>query len=521
MSIFDKFGNSPGIKKGLAYKHDWSQDMNSLMQVREYKDRKKLEDEQWAMWIAERQKIPYSSNKYGQSLIEANSNKVIGQMNKMREENPDFNSDPKLLGEYMRLSDSLINNPIVAGLEEVKNNYAQLQADDESSLEHKDEYFKMYDEWANKAYDEKSGIDPLDDLTINNGIWKYKKESQFKFTDVVDIYRNILQYNEETPIEKGNYMYVKKTVSNEAIDQAVTEIIGNDKYYKTAVVSFKELIENLPEGTVQPYSDVNQFIEASLRRSKSPMELLHEKTTRAKAEEKEYIDKYTYGKVPLKINKLIAQIKQQGSVEDGPALLGLTSASKVGGRFSLITSGARTMGKTPGKSFEKIGGAGSEILDFAEAKGATRITYYAPTGEYVVEAQVTINAPKEGSTEFNDQLTNLGFVEDKNYYSNLAAITGEDEAYFDQGTRPKKLTGWVMLPADPSDPNKRWNYERYYSKSPKTAEALDYRELELDQQVSETLDFLKNNSVQNNAKSTKTTTDQPVIEKGSLDNLGL
>lgn len=495
MSIFDKYGVGMGVGRGLAYKHNWAQDMSNLMQAKQYQDQKKQEREQNALWVSEREKTPFTSTPYGQSLLDASSNELLAEMKKFRDENPDFKQDAGKMTEYGRMADKLINNPLVAMLEDVKMNYAMLQADDESSIEHKSEYLKLYDEWANKEYDPKSGIAPLDALT-KDGTWRYKKEDMFTFVDVLDIYDKKLEYDLDEPYVKGDFQYKKSSVSEAQIDQATNEIYGNAKYFKSAEKAYAQLQkESAENGTPIMYNDINTFIKQSLRRQKTPAQILAGKTATAQAREAKIIADAEMKTVPLKLHTLLNTVVANGGrAKDGAKLLRLTAAGDTGGYINLMQEGGRAYGGVnSGKPFEDMTNDAGDLLGQARAIGAEEIFFDNITHQWMVSADVVINHPEESQTDLLDELKTMGFIPTETRYSDFAAETNSKAAYYSIGSTKKQMRGKVIVRAYPENPSYQWNYESYWGKSDKRMNALTNRSDEFTTGFNEQAEILSTN----------------------------
>lgn len=465
MSIFDDFGVSSGVKRGLAYRHDYSQSMNNMMNIKQYEDRKRQEREQKAMYVAQslsKQNVdaPISQKRYDAFY----KNNIYSEYKKLQEENPRWMEDPETVVKFNELSNKLINNSIVADDIEYKKNRQMAMEDTESSIEYKAEWLSKADAWANQEFDQTK--DP-NNYRSDIPLPKYFKETQYGWDDVVlKTKTNFLdKYDIETPEEKGNFLYTTKSMSETKIDSAYNMIISDSKDLNALNTAYN-LYKNEDSFKEIPVSR-EEFGKSALRNTVTPIQQLH--GYNLKYENKMKQDGIgSIGNMPTRFPGLLADLSTDGIADVSYNGLAFTIAKKKGNVIDLRNSGAvipnvGTVDASPLK----------DLLGDATTITADKLNYVKENNSSYVRTLVSIPRPaSENAKREIEQLVQAGFEEAEKMASGFAIETGTNPEYFNTRFVASKMWGWVYLPADLNNQNNIMDYEAGYSNDQKTRIAV-------------------------------------------------
>ena len=162
-----------GISSGLAYKHNFNEDIDRLYKDEYLIRQKKRQAEEDAKTLGNKLKFGNVSSPWHRRQLDAFTEKTLKDIGTIVDQNPNWQSNAMLWGQVNRLSDSLSNNWIVADDARHKTERDALLkfVHDNPNAYKLPEVQKQFDEL--KAYESYNGDGKPNDFIFRNPLSKY------------------------------------------------------------------------------------------------------------------------------------------------------------------------------------------------------------------------------------------------------------------------------------------------------------------------------------------------------------
>ena len=510
MGNFDSFG----VKKGLAYRHDYGQIMENAFRLDELRERKTAQRKQESARLAEAFKTPYTNTNYNRKRMDAVVGTAIAKFEDFKQKNPFWKQDPKLVMEFNKIRDEIINNPVMAEELESQTQYQIMAEDNESSLEHKKQALAEYEAYANQDFQAET-LDANGNPIKNNPYqsvvksFKYTKEDTWSiYNTLTDLGKTILNPEffsvEKIEVDKNGNNIVTKGFGDEKYEAAMLAIQGDPKYKRSLEKSFAQYTEGEKANERTPvYLNSRDYGMALLKNQYNNIREMQGQNQAYLERIRASADLKALYALPMHTLKLVDQLVESGKASAGTKGLVFTPY-KTRLAYKDIT-GQGAMFKTPDTSSNSNSIDQGNYMDYfrnSQALSGGDMFYDPSTQQVLQEVTVLIDDDFMHSAEFKIR----GFIPFEHYTKEqLAALEMDEEAkaLFNDKDRKNKLIGTILVPANLTD---RVNYYEYEAQlGGRAAGSQEIREAREDQVMAHTrlaLETLKGGS--NNPKKNST-----------------
>lgn len=117
-----------GLAKGMAYRNDWDKDIDRLYQRAEYAQQIRSEKERKTLFYADLLKKGHASSPRAEKELESFYEGLNKQLADFVTENPNFETDPGAMQQFLNISDQYLNNDVLRRDLQVKEEFDKLRA---------------------------------------------------------------------------------------------------------------------------------------------------------------------------------------------------------------------------------------------------------------------------------------------------------------------------------------------------------------------------------------------------------